>query len=264
MLIPHCYVDDYSFSKDKSRKAFVATAILSSAKDSVLKFFFQKPEDDSSDLSTLHSTTDGNSNQRESDKVSICNFIKTVEKTESVNGQEAKNYEFITDPKDTIYLDRLFSILSYDPYTVNETALGNFTTIIKSFVECGDVQADFLKYVFSREDILKRLSEHIVSQAGQHAVSLLLNLPKYLYYRSKYWISQFLKHRQALFTNFYSKLLASDNIEEIEGIVELFNYLIKENKRIWDATYFINKIVICEENTKKLLEKIISCDVLFI
>ena len=67
-----------------------------------------------------------------------------------MNQENVKYFEFLTNPKDSVHLDELFSIVNHDAKTVNETAFGNFTQIVKSFIEATEVESDLIKFFFSR------------------------------------------------------------------------------------------------------------------
>jgi hypothetical protein len=261
------YQDSDTYEKKVSKMAFLATNILASGKDKILKFFFSKESEDSSNStqpaeSNIVSSEDFDQDfDSQKKEPPICNFISTEEKSMIQNNEEVKYFEFKTDPEDTVNLDSLFSILNNSAVRINETAFGNFVTILKSFIDSDEVQTDIMKYIYSRPNIIEYLENHIVHSGGYQALSAILNIPKYRSYSSRQSICQFIVHRQRVFTKLYDKLVNSKSEDEVESLTNLFSHLLKDSSKIWDSSHFIEKIILEPENVNKLFSIILSSKV---
>lgn len=236
----------------------MSTSILSSGKKNVLKFFFTG-DDDESLPSTVLPQDDKNSQEwgyGYCPSPPICTFIKTNEQTFVENQEEFKYNEFVTERTETEKIDRLFRIIETDPDYVNLTAFGNFSTIVKSFLEKDNVKSDFLKYFFSRPELLTRMMDHMVHSTGYQTLSSILHLKKY-YSDSNAVSSQFLIHRRRAYSQVFAAMVSpTASVDLVEASVELFVELITDSKSIWDAGHFVERVLLDLDNLKLLLSRL--------
>lgn len=237
------------FSEAASKEAFVATTILSSGKEVVMKAFFLKdpskeiPEPEERTYKTPPFIPD------------IISSTKEVT-TQSENEEEIKYYDFKTEREDTKALDNLFEIVKECPTSVNETAYGNLEQIAYSFYECNYVQSDFLRYIFSREDIVAAIQEQISHESGMRTLKSVLNLRKYLVDETNSSMYQLLLHKERLFKSLYQKYLLSNSAEEVEFINVIFLESLSDARHLCDGTYFIEKTFFNLKDLQYLFNKI--------
>ena len=105
------------------------------------------------------------------------------------------------------------------------------------------------------------MTKHIVHPAGYQALHQIVNISKYGSENRKQAILQFLYHRKRLYASLFEHLIQSDDPDLIEPISDLFIDLLVNCSRIWDGSYFIEKVVLEPASVKRLLDKIIAAKV---
>ena len=236
----------------------MCTHLLASGKKNVLRYFFALDGDESLP-STVLPADDSTKNEFDygyPPSPPICNFVKTNEQSYFENHEEIKYSLFVTERADTERIDRLFSLLEIEPEFTNVTAFGNFTTIIKSFLEKDNIKSDFLKYFFSRPELLGNLINHMVHTTGFQALASILNLKKF-YSDANATASQFLVHRRRAYSQIFERLVSpTASVEQVEPCVELFVELITDSKTIWDSAHFIEKVLLDLGNLDLLIGRL--------
>lgn len=256
-------MEDETFSADKCKLAFISSSIIGSGKKNVLKFFFARDNEIQELLPekiiTTHEIEDTDFGYDCPPSPPICKFIKTEEKSFLENQEEIKYNEYVTDKTDTKRLDKLFSILNNSPEDTNMTAFGNFSLVIKSFINTDSVKSDFLKYFYSRPDNFTKLINHTGHNKGYQVMSSILNMQKWYSDNSSALASQFLVHRLRCYNELAARLVDEHtDVECVESIASIFYDLLTDNKHIWDSIYFIDRVLLDWRKVDALVERLMG------
>jgi hypothetical protein len=233
-----------AFSKDSSKRAFISTKILSSGKDLIIDYFFQSDCNYGKTKKPETAGTDSGSENEYRRSRDVAVFVtkgSTVESTQIIDGEEVKFTEYLTRLEDTVGLDKLFAFLVRDSKEVNNTAFGNFSKIVKSFIDLDDIKIDFMKYFYASKINPHNLINSVEWSAATDLLDSIVNLQKGMDNNSNNL--QFIFHRLKLYIALQDKLFSSTVLEEVENLSGIFKTLLKTSSRIWDAAYFIEKVL---------------------
>ena len=134
-----------------------------------------------------------------------------------------------------------------------ETVLNYFADICKGLLNSRS--EDFLVFVYSNSEVVDALFRFVEYEGVNAIIEGVLNIRDSVYNLNSF---RFLKHRFGLYRRLLKEIMKSTSEVQISQMAKIFVKLIKDKSEVIDANYFIDKILLENENHVALLDKVLK------
>lgn len=177
-----------------------------------------------------------------------------------VDDEEVYLNELETDHCNWENIQNLFKVITDPHKELIDDEDSNRDTILLYFHDiCTGLlnsrSEDFLSFVYSSPEVMDSLIEFVAFEGVQKVLEKVLNLIDSINNLNSF---RFLKHRFGLYRRVLREILSSDDSEKTEQLTRVFIQLVKEKNSIIDANYFIDKILLDNDNHVDILEKVVK------
>lgn len=176
-----------------------------------------------------------------------------------VDDEEVYLNELETDHCDWTNIRNLFKVVTHaenESITKEdesrETVLNYFHDICKGLMNSRS--EDFLSFVYSNSDVMDGLIKFAEHEGVQKVLDSVLNLYDSINNLNSF---RFLKHRFGLYRKVLKSIVQTENEAQSDQLTRVFVHLVKEKNAIIDANYFIDKILLDNENHVAILDKVL-------
>jgi len=210
----------------------------------------------SEDIEEIDSPSTQEEDQKEKHKRDI--YIQQKDQY-FVDDEEVYLNELETDHCNWTNIKNLFKVITQpnqerikDEDENRETVLNYFHDICKGLMNSRS--EDFLSFVYSSPDVMEGLITHGYHEGVQKVLDSVLNLYESVNNLNSF---RFLKHRFGLYRKLLRYIIQNKEEEKVNQLTKIFVQLVKEKSNIIDANYFIDKILLDNENHVAILDKVV-------
>ena len=177
-----------------------------------------------------------------------------------VDDEEVYLNELETDHCNWTNIKNLFKVITEADNEIirnedenRETVLNYFHDICKGLMNSRS--EDFLSFVYSSPCVMDGLIKYGAHEGVQKVLDSVLNLYESVNNLNSF---RFLKHRFGLYRRLLRKIIECTEDEKVNQLTKIFVQLVKEKSNIIDANYFIDKILLDNENHVAILDKVVK------
>ena len=203
-------------------------------------------------------TEKNNNNEEEEDEGNKRDIYIKQRDQYLVDDEEVYVNELETGNCDWTNVRDLFSIMTdhseYDQENEHqETIFNYFFEICEGIMKTRS--EDFLAFVYINTDVMDGLVRNVEFEGVQKVLASVLNLFESCHNLNSF---RFLKHRFGLYRRLLREILAQEDGERMDQMTKIFLQLVKKKQDIIDANYFIDKILLDNENHVAILDRVLS------
>lgn len=177
-----------------------------------------------------------------------------------VDDEEVYLNELETDHCNWDNIKSLFKVITEEQQQFTKEEDSSRETVLDYFHDiCSGLlnsrSEDFLGFVYSSPDVMDSLIHHAGFDGVYKTLDKVLNLYESINNLNSF---RFLKHRFGLYRKILRTIFSSEDKQQISQLIRVFIKLVKEKNNIIDANYFIDKILLENDNHVRILDKIVK------